>query len=67
MNLFYLLKLNTLTFPVHLLFYCFINSGIIAMAERLALIRQQRTEAAKKREEEKAGMVPVANNVLFIV
>jgi hypothetical protein len=25
-------------------------------AERLALIRQQRLEAAKKREEEKAGM-----------
>lgn len=25
-------------------------------AERLAMIRQQRAEAAKKREEEKAGM-----------
>ncbi|KAH1063570.1 hypothetical protein J1N35_028557 [Gossypium stocksii] len=29
--------------------------------ERLALIRQQRAEAAKKREEEKAGMVPREN------
>ncbi|KAL0001368.1 hypothetical protein SO802_015149 [Lithocarpus litseifolius] len=28
--------------------------------ERLALIRQQRAEAAKKREEEKAGMILVA-------
>jgi hypothetical protein len=30
--------------------YCFLN------VERLALIRQQRADAAKKREEEKAGM-----------
>lgn len=27
----------------------------VVFAERLALIRQQRAEAAKKREEEKAG------------
>jgi hypothetical protein len=29
-------------------------------AERLALIRQQRLEAAKKREEEKAGMLSLS-------
>jgi hypothetical protein len=29
-------------------------------AERLALIRQQRLEAAKKREEEKAGMISLS-------
>lgn len=35
---------------------CF-DSFYIVFTERLALIRQQRAEAAKKREEEKAGMI----------
>lgn len=34
----------------------------IVIAERLAMIRQQRAEAAKKREEEKAGMILVIPN-----
>lgn len=44
-------------FAVHFLFDCFIDFELITFAERLAMIRQQRAEAAKKREEEKAGMV----------
>ena len=40
---------------------------LIAIAERLALIRQQRAEAAKKREEEKAGMASVSNYLHFIL
>lgn len=31
------------------------NVWFLCIAERLALIRQQRADAAKKREEEKAG------------
>lgn len=42
---------------VHFLFDCFIDFELITFAERLAMIRQQRAETAKKREEEKAGMV----------
>ena len=34
------------------------------VAERLAIIRQQRAEAAKKREEEKAGIFPFIYNIL---
>jgi hypothetical protein len=30
---------------------------LVAFAERLSLIRQQRAEAAKKRDEEKAGKI----------
>lgn len=36
-------------------------------AERLALIRQQRAEAAKKREEEKAGNVLLSSFTGFYV
>lgn len=46
--------LNLYCFIGHLLllfFFCFKLN-----ADRLSLIRQQRAEAAKKREEEKAGM-----------
>lgn len=34
-----------------------INFRFLPRAERLALVRQQRAEAAKKREEEKAGKI----------
>ena len=39
---------------VHL-FSCFLFLVYFSFAERLTLVRQQRAEAAKKREEEKAG------------
>jgi hypothetical protein len=42
-------------------FCCFTKN---CLAERLALIRQQRAEAAKKRDEEKNGMIRVALTVL---
>ena len=38
-----------------------VSNGLILLltsTERLSLIRQQRAEAAKKREEEKAGNIP---------
>jgi hypothetical protein len=38
-----------------------------ANAERLALIRQQRADAAKKREEEKAGTSPLLFVYCFMV
>jgi hypothetical protein len=41
----------------------FVVSLKIGLAERLALIRQQRAEAAKKREEEKSGMIRLALTV----
>lgn len=39
----------------------------VKLAERLALIRQQRAEAAKKREEEKAGIISEITHNLFCI
>lgn len=63
---FFVLSFHILYSPSVVVFF-FIDFELIATPDRLALIRQQRAEAAKKREEEKAGMVPVTNYLHFVL